>query len=168
MKTSIMRKLFSCLVNLSRSFFVTSIKGLVLFNLTMSVAFAAEEKTKKVIASSRSAIEGGQSVTEVALALALIIAVIFLMAWSVRRLGGAAFKANSELKVIGGLSMGARERIVLIQVGDEQLLLGVAPGRIQSLHVLNKPIQGCNSAETSTEGFADKLKFIIQKKGRME
>jgi len=168
MKLSIMHNLIPCLVNLSRSFFIVSIKGLILFNLTMSATFAAEEKTKKVVASSRATIEGGQSVTEVALALALIIAVIFLMAWSVRRLGGATFRANSELKVIGGLSMGARERIVLIQVGDEQLLLGVAPGRIQPLHVLDKPIQGSGSAEASSVGFAEKLKFIIQKKGRVE
>jgi flagellar protein FliO/FliZ len=77
---------------------------------------------------------------QVTLGLILVVIAIFAVAWVVRRYGSFHTTAKGALKVIGGLSMGARERVVLLQVGDKQLLLGVAPGRIQTLHVLDEPL----------------------------
>jgi flagellar protein FliO/FliZ len=60
--------------------------------------------------------------------------------------------------------MGARERVVLIQAGETQLLLGVAPGRVQTLHVLDQPLQMSSS---SGSGFAEQLSQML-KKGKPE
>ena len=72
--------------------------------------------------------------------LVAVVALIIGLAWVMRRLGGVPGSAAGSLRVLAGLSMGTRERVVLIQVGETQLLIGVAPGRVQTLHVLDQPL----------------------------
>lgn len=70
------------------------------------------------------------------LALMLVfgaLAVFFLL---LRQLSGVAGLGSRHLKVLSGISLGARERVVLLQTGNKQLVLGVSPGRIQTLCVL--------------------------------
>ena len=64
------------------------------------------------------------------------------------------------------MSMGARERIVLVQVGTKQLLLGIAPGQISTLHVLNEPLEAVSDAHPHLQGqgFAEKLSAAISRK----
>ncbi len=57
--------------------------------------------------------------------------------------------------------MGPRERVVLVQVGKQQLLLGVAPGRIQTLHVLDEPVTDATSPTPSA--FVEKLTAALKK-----
>jgi flagellar protein FliO/FliZ len=70
------------------------------------------------------------------LGLLLVLASIVFMAFLLRRLGNFSRMEAGRFKVLAALSLGARERVVLVQVGDKQLVLGVAPGRVQSLCVL--------------------------------
>ena len=77
------------------------------------------------------------SLIQVTLGLLAVVVTIFALAWFLRRYGRFQSAANTSLKVVGGLSVGPRERVVLIQVEDRQLLLGVAPGRVQMLHTLD-------------------------------
>jgi flagellar protein FliO/FliZ len=47
-----------------------------------------------------------------------------------------------DMKVLGGVSLGTRERAVLIQVEGKKILLGVAPGRVNVLHQFDsKPFE---------------------------
>jgi len=64
--------------------------------------------------------------------------------------------------VISGLSIGAKERLVLIEVGKEQVLLGVSPGRVQTLHVLEEPVTFEAPAEDATNPFLAKLQEAMQ------
>ena len=57
--------------------------------------------------------------------------------------------------------MGPRERVVLLQVGNAQLLLGVTPGRIQSLHVLDEPVSEYE-INADASGFAGRLAAAIK------
>ncbi len=96
---------------------------------------------------------------QVTISLIMVLAAIVGVTWLLRRftrLGGAM---GGALQVLGGLSLGARERIVLVQVGEQQLLLGVAPGRIQMLHVLEKPL----SVPPPPADFSSALRAMIQK-----
>jgi len=98
---------------------------------------------------------GAASLLQLTFGLLVVLAVIVGSAWLLRRYGRLQSGVAGALRVIGGLSMGPRERVVLIQVGKQQLLLGVAPGRVQMLHVLDEPV-----AETSHT--TDKTKFAEQ------
>lgn len=77
------------------------------------------------------------AVTQLVGSLLAVIGLIFAMAWVSRRLpiGGAA--RGGSLKVHSSVAVGARERVVLVQAGQEWLVLGVAPGQVRHLHVLS-------------------------------
>jgi len=78
---------------------------------------------------------------QVTLGLVVVIALMFALAWLARRMRlvpGASH--NHALKVLAVLPLSNRERLALVQVGDQQLLLGVTANQINCLHELEKPI----------------------------
>jgi flagellar protein FliO/FliZ len=68
--------------------------------------------------------------------LAIVVALILGLAWVLRKYGRLPGNNLVDMKVIGGLSLGTREKAVLIEVENTRLLIGVTPGHIQTLHVL--------------------------------
>jgi flagellar protein FliO/FliZ len=70
------------------------------------------------------------------LAMAAVLAAIIGLAWLMRRLGKFSSIQSARFRVLAALPVGTRERVVLVQVGDKQLVLGVAPGQVRSLCVL--------------------------------
>src|SRR5690606_33816765 len=67
---------------------------------------------------------------QVTLSLLLVLAAVFAAAWAVRRLRGFGRLAPGAIEVIADVALGPKERAVLVQVGKQQLLLGVASGKI--------------------------------------
>jgi flagellar protein FliO/FliZ len=73
------------------------------------------------------------------LGLTLIIGILFIGTYFLRKLnGGRNFGNNGPLRIVGGLMISARERIILIEVGDRWLVVGIVPGQIKTLHTLAK------------------------------
>jgi len=68
--------------------------------------------------------------------LIFVLAVFFLCVWLMRKTNLFNMHSNNQMQIIGGLSLGAKERLVLVQLGSKQLVLGVCPGRVETLHVL--------------------------------
>ncbi len=83
---------------------------------------------------------GIASLGQVTLALGLVLALIFVAAWLMRRLRGFGKTGTGTLEIIADLPVGQKERAVLIRVGARQVLIGVAPGRVTTLHVLDEPV----------------------------
>ncbi|QGG80253.1 flagellar biosynthetic protein FliO [Litorivicinus lipolyticus] len=73
-------------------------------------------------------------------ALIVVLGVIVGGAYLIRRFGGQLATNPGPLRVLSSINVGTRERVVLIQAGDEQLLLGVAPGRVELLKNPTTPI----------------------------
>jgi flagellar protein FliO/FliZ len=84
--------------------------------------------------------------------LILVIAFILMLAWLVRRFANLPMAGKGAIRVLGGVALGSRERAVLVAVGGTRLLIGVAPGRVQTLHVLDDA-----AAEAVDQGFAGRL-----------
>ncbi len=103
------------------------------------------------------------SLWQLTLGMLLVLGLIVGIAWILKRSGRFQFAAGGGLRILGGLSMGARERVVLLQVGETQLLVGVAPGRVQTLHVLDQPLQSLNKMPPPGGGFADQLGRLLKK-----
>ena len=79
------------------------------------------------------------AILQMLLGLAAIIGILFAGAWLLRRLdGGRRFGNTGPMKIVGGLMISARERILLVEVGDSWLVVGVVPGQIKTLHTLPK------------------------------
>lgn len=74
--------------------------------------------------------------------LFVVIVLIFALAWVARRLGGVGpARSAGPLKVLASLSLGMKERVLLIEAGDAQLLLGQTPAGITLLQKLDSKIE---------------------------
>ena len=80
-------------------------------------------------------VTGIEVVGQVTLSLMLVIAVLLVMAWAMRRLGRFQSQTASRLQVLGGLRLGARERILLVEAEGRRILVGVSPGGLRTLLV---------------------------------
>jgi len=82
----------------------------------------------------------GGGLVQVTFSLLLVLAAIFAAAWAMRRLRGLGRLAPGTIEIIADVALGQKERAVLVQVGKQQLLLGVASGGVTTLHVLQEPV----------------------------
>lgn len=94
------------------------------------------------------------SLVQMLFGLALVIALLFGCLWIIRRLsarrGGAA-----AIQVLGAAAVGPRERVVLVQLGEQVLVLGVAPGSVSKLHEMKRddlPLASLGSSSASGAG----------------
>jgi flagellar protein FliO/FliZ len=71
--------------------------------------------------------------------LLLVLLLIGALAWGAQRLRLAKGSTGRHLRVVDALSLGTRERLLLVEVDGERLLLGVAGGQLRRLHVLSAP-----------------------------
>ncbi|PBJ81972.1 flagellar biosynthetic protein FliO [Lysobacteraceae bacterium NML93-0399] len=69
-------------------------------------------------------------------ALVLVLGLILGLAWLLKRLPGSGFRQADGLKVVASIALGGKERAAVVQVGGEQLLLGIGAGGVRTLHVL--------------------------------
>ena len=107
---------------------------------------------------------GPAAVAQVLGALAVVLALLGGAAWLLRRLGAGGMRRGGAVRILGGAALGARERLVLVEVGETQLLLGVAPGRVQTLHVLERPVRETEGrAAPADSGFARRLAAALQR-----
>lgn len=84
--------------------------------------------------------DGGAGLVQVTASLALVLAAIFAVGWLLRRLRSLGRLGADTIEILADTSLGTKERAVLIQIGTQQLLLGVAQGRVNLLHVLKEPL----------------------------
>ncbi|MDD2740864.1 MAG: flagellar biosynthetic protein FliO [Rhodocyclaceae bacterium] len=68
----------------------------------------------------------------------LIIGLLMATAWLARKVSGGKGFGHGGMKVIGGVALGPREKLVLVEVGDTWLVIGLVPGQIRTLHQLPK------------------------------
>lgn len=105
--------------------------GLLGLWLTVSQAVIPAAELPK---QSARAVSSGDIATW-GLGLIVVLGVFFLCVWGMRKLGGINM-GGEKMRMVGGLSLGLREKIIVLQVGKKQLVLGVTPGRIQTLLIL--------------------------------
>ena len=101
------------------------------------------------------------------LGLLVVLSVIIAIAWAVKRFGNLRGGVQGQMRIVGGVSLGSRERVVVLQVGEQQLVLGVAPGQIRTLHVLEQPLAApAESAASGESSFAMRLQSALKGRGR--
>lgn len=81
--------------------------------------------------------EAWVSLVQMFAALAFVVALLVVLAWVMRRLQGWSRHASGErlpIELVGQRALGARERLVVVEVDGQRVLLGVGAGRIEALH----------------------------------
>ena len=133
----------------------------VLALLLINPAFAQEIAKTVAPDSPVRAPDTVGTIVSLGLGLVAVVAVIYGCAWIIRRMNGMTGMNNNAIKVVSVMAIGARERIALIEVGGQQILLGITPSAIRTLHVFDEPVVEAGSAGSSD--FARRLQGMIGK-----
>jgi len=87
-------------------------------------------------ADSPDLVPDGTGLLRATLGLALVLALIFAAGWVMRRIAPTRAGGVGPVRVIGSQAVGTRERVVLLEVGEQWLVVGVAPGNVRGLATL--------------------------------
>jgi flagellar biosynthetic protein FliO len=114
------------------------------------------------------------SLLQTLFALIVVLAVLGALAWFLKRYGPKVGGGNANVRVVGSLNLGGRERIVVVEVGNEWIVVGASPGRINALATMprqdgqNGDNGGANATlaphSPAAHSFADWLKQTIDKR----
>ncbi len=115
------------------------------------------------VAVKSAAFSPADQIIKMVVGLIIVLVMIFAIAWLARNHMGFNPTSNAALKPIAGVSIGQKERVVLLQVSDRQVLVGVAPGSVNMLYVLDKESEVKVSDSNNKSLFAEKLKASLGK-----
>ena len=99
------------------------------------------------------------SLVQTMLSLGFVIALLVGLAWLLKRFGPKHITGGTTVKLVGALSVGARERILVVEVGEQWIVVGASPGRMNALATMPRqeiddsalanaqPMPGANFAE---------------------
>lgn len=111
------------------------------------------------------AVSGGKLV-ETLLGLGLVLALIFVLARVLQRMQGSVGGGSQVLRVVSSLSVGARERILLLRVADKHILVATTPQAIAPLHVFDEMPEDLPEPEPQGNSFAGLLQSMTGGDGK--
>ncbi|MCG8292954.1 MULTISPECIES: flagellar biosynthetic protein FliO [Pseudomonas] len=129
--------------------------------LASEAVIAAEPATPVVSAASSGSVSG--QLAQMVFGLLLVVGLIFFLAWLLRRMQGTAQRGAPVIEIVGSRAIGPRDRLLLVQVGKEQILIGHTPGSIEALHVLAEPVEVPAGARQAAPEFAQRLLELMGK-----
>ena len=118
--------------------FLPSLPAAALALLTSGAAAAESAAADKGVAAANAVsaappLQLGASALQMALGLLFVLAMLFAFMWLLKILGQPRGSFSGLLRVVAAIAVGARERVVVVEVGDSWLVLGVAPGQVAAL-----------------------------------
>lgn len=125
--------------------------------LAAPVSAAAIEGARPAYTPPPPAVSSG-SIVQIIFSLLLVLAAIVLVTWLLKRMNVAQQGSGNLLKVLGSVAVGQRERIVLIEVNDTCLVVGVGPGQVRTLHTFQKQEDMVRNADATSSQSAEKPK----------
>lgn len=130
------------------------------------VASALAAPAARAQSSAPATPEIGSSLLQVILGLGVVIALLVGALWLLKRLSAPRGAAAGVLRVVAGAAVGPRERVVLVEVGDTWLVVGVAPGQVNALHQLPRQDLAVSPAAASPGGrdFGAWLKQMMERR----
>ncbi len=126
-------------------------------------ACAAGAETQSPVAAAPSLLGG---MVQMFLGLSLVLVVLGGLAWLLKRLAPGQRLPAGSMKVLGAVAVGPKERVVLVELGETWLVLGVAPGQVNTVHTMPRQALPENPALPPATGnpFADRLLKALHQK----
>ena len=103
------------------------------------------------------------SLSQLTLSLIAIVALILAISWALKRFKLAGPRSSGDMAVLDELSVGPRDRIVLIRVGESQVLVGIGASGLVPLTPLAVPI--ALKGGTPAPAFAERLRDLMKRPG---
>jgi flagellar protein FliO/FliZ len=110
------------------------------------------------------AVSAAGSLLQVFIGLVAVLLLIAATAWMAKRLGVSRVGSTSLLNVISSASVGTRERVVVVEIGESWLVVGVAPGSVNALATLPRGSVPSAAAPAFNSSFAARLQHLIEKR----
>lgn len=113
---------------------------------------------------------GAAGLLQTIFALLLVLGLLIGLAWLLKRYGPKPGGGLANLRVVGALNIGGRERIMVVEVGDQWIVVGAAPGRVNALHTMPRQDVDLGAGTGAAQGsvpatrFADWLKNTMDKR----
>ena len=104
---------------------------------------------------------GAGEIINTALSLLLIIGAIMALAWLLSKLQGGRSNNGGLINVLASHALGTKERLLLVEVGGRQIIVGVTASQISTLHVLEEPLN-IETASLERGNFGERLKKAIK------
>jgi flagellar biosynthetic protein FliO len=100
--------------------------------------------------------------------LILVLGLLVGLAWLLKRFGPKSITGGANVKLVGALSVGARERILVVEVGEQWIVVGASPGRMNALATMPRQEGGLELPPSPnalpTSNFAEWFKQTIEKR----
>jgi len=114
-------------------------------------------------AGSTSSTSSAGSLLQVVFGLLVVMGLLAGALWFLKRMGGGRFAPSSVVKIVGGVSVGNRERVMVVEVADQWIVIGVAPGQVSTLASMPRQEQPAQAAP-GVPNFSAWLKQTIEKR----
>ncbi len=120
--------------------------------------------TLAVAAESAPVPDAAGALVRVVLSLVVVVAFILAAGWIARRLQTAGHGRGKRMRCVETLTIGVKERVALIEIGGVNLVIGIAPGCVRTLHVLDAPLPDLPTSASAEppRGFAQLLSSLGQ------
>lgn len=105
----------------------------------------------------------GGSVIQLVFGLAIVIALLFASLWLLKRLSAPRGEAAGLMRIVAATPLGSRERVVVLEVADTWLVLGVAPGRISALAEVPRGKLPPAPSPAAGDAFTHRLRRMIDR-----
>jgi flagellar protein FliO/FliZ len=103
------------------------------------------------------------SLTQLTLSLIAIVALILAIGWVLKRFKLNSPRGSVDSEVLDQLNIGPRERVMLVRIGEAQVLVGVSAGGIVPLTPLTTPLS--LKAAGRVPPFAERLRDLMKRPG---
>ncbi len=122
--------------------------------------------SQPIFAAETSAVNSGVGFLQIAGALVFILLLMFGSAWLLKRIGPITAGNKIPLKIIGGINVGTRERVLVVEVDDQWMILGVTPNNISNLGSLDKRDLPTTNQSPAASAFQDWLQRTMDKRDK--
>ena len=102
-------------------------------SLTLSVSAMLSLVPGLALSAETATVSPTGGVLKMVIGLAVVLAVMALITWVLKRMVPGVGNKQSVIRIVGGVSVGSRERVVVLEVGGRWIVVGVAAGQVSSL-----------------------------------
>ncbi|MBC3934926.1 flagellar biosynthetic protein FliO [Undibacterium rugosum] len=120
------------------------------------------------LAAENTAVTPTTGFLQIVLALLFILGLMFAAAWAFKRITPVGQQNRLALKIVGGLNLGQRERILVVEIGDQWMILGVTAHNINQLGQVARQEQLLQQAGADGSAFQSWLQKTIAKRNETD
>lgn len=139
--------------------------------LVASTLVAAGASAATITGVANGSAPSTDSLLQVLFGLIAVLALMAGIAWLMKRFGIARAAGHSVVKIVGGVSVGRRERVLVIEVAEQWIVVGVAAGRVTALANLPRQESAVRATEAGTlpaQNFSAWLKQTIDRRNGIQ